>query len=95
VLSHVTVSHSHSFRSVDCTLKLPQITLEPIFSCAYTKVEAIILNVYELHALNVLHCDLEKATFNSLLTDPPNHKEIKIFHVLVRYFDYKSGVKIY
>jgi hypothetical protein len=57
----------------------------------HTKAETIILNVYEPHALNVLH---QKATFISVLTDASNHKEIKIFPALVRYFDYKSGVKI-
>jgi hypothetical protein len=85
VLSHVIVSHSRSFRSVDCTSKLLQITLEPQFPCACTKVEAIILNVYGPNALNVLHCELEKSIFNSVLTDADNHKEIKILPVLVRY----------
>jgi hypothetical protein len=60
----------------------------------HTKAETIILNMYEPHALNVLHHDLEKATFISILTDASNHKEIKIFPVLVGYFEYKTGVKI-
>jgi hypothetical protein len=77
-----------------CTSKLLQITLEPKFACAHTKAVAIIVNVYEPHALNVLHCDLEKATFIAVLTAATNHKEIKIFPVLFRYFYYKSGVKI-
>jgi hypothetical protein len=68
--------------------------LEPKFACARTKAEVIILNVYEPHALNVLHCDMEKATIISVLTDASNHKEIKIFPVLVRYSDCKTGVKI-
>jgi hypothetical protein len=52
------------------------------------------LNAYELYALNVLHCDQEKATFISVLTDTSSRKEIKIFPVLLRYFDYKTGVKL-
>jgi hypothetical protein len=74
--------------------KLLQITLEPKFACVLTTAEAIILNVYEPRALNVLHCDVEKATFISGLTDASNHKDMKILPVPVRYFDYETGVKI-
>jgi hypothetical protein len=50
--------------------------------------------MYEPHALIMLHCDLEKAAFILVLTHTSNYKEIKVFPVLVIYFDYKSGVKI-
>jgi hypothetical protein len=50
--------------------------------------------VFAPHALDVLHCDLEEPAFTSVLTDASSYKEIKIFPVLVRYFDYKTGVKI-
>lgn len=80
--------------SMDCMSELLQITSKPKFACARTKAEAINLNVYEPHVLNVLHCDPEKARFISLLTDASNYEQIKIFPVLVRNFDYKSGVKI-
>jgi hypothetical protein len=76
---------------MDCTLKLLQITLEPKFTCSRTKAEAIILNVFEPH---VLHCDLEKVTCISVLTDACNHDEIMIFPVFVRHFDYETGVNI-
>jgi hypothetical protein len=88
------MSHSFTqsrFRYLNCTSKLLQITLDPKFVCAHTKVEAIILNVYEAHTLNVLHSDLERL---HILTDTSNHKEIKIFPVLVRCFVYKTGVNI-
>jgi hypothetical protein len=79
---------------MNITSKLLQITLEPKFSCVQTKVVAIIVNVYEPHALNVLHCELEKATFIAVLTAATNHKEIKISSVRFRYFYYKFGMKI-
>jgi hypothetical protein len=79
-----TVSHSHSHTP----------DIRPKFACARTKAEAIILNMYEPHALSVLHYDLEKAEFISVLTDTSSHKEISIFPVIVMYFDYKTEVKI-
>jgi hypothetical protein len=69
------------------TSKPLQIILEPKFAYVLIKAEVIILNVCEPHALNVLHCDLEKATFISVLSDTSTHKETKFFLVLVRYFD--------
>jgi hypothetical protein len=68
--------------------------IRPKFACAHTKAEAIILNMYEPHALSVLHCDLVKAEFISVLTNASSHKEIKIFPMIIRYFDYKTGVKV-
>lgn len=50
--------------------------------------------MYELAALNELHCDMETAAFISVLTELSSHKEIKILPMLVRCFDYKNGVKI-
>jgi hypothetical protein len=79
---------------MDCASKVLQITLEPKFACAHTKAETIILNVYEPRALNVLHCHLEKSKFISVLTDASSHKEIKIFPMIIMYFDYKTGLKI-
>jgi hypothetical protein len=79
---------------MDCTSKLLLITLDPKFANARTKAGAIIWNVYEPRAINVLHCNMEKAACSSVLTDSSDHKEIKIFHVLVRYFGYKTQVKI-
>lgn len=89
-----TVMHNHTFRSMDCTSKLLQVTLEPKFACARTKTEAIIRNVLTPHAQNELRCDLENVTFISILTDASNHKEIKIFPLLVRYFDRNKGLKV-
>lgn len=89
-----TVCHNHSFRSMDCTSKLLQTTLEPKFSCARTKAEAIVTNIFAPNILNILHCNLKQCTFVSVLTDASNHKEIKLFPVLIRYFDCKSGIKV-
>jgi hypothetical protein len=41
----------------------------------------------------MLHCELERAAFVSVLTEASNYKEITIFCMLVLYFVYKSGVK--
>jgi hypothetical protein len=79
---------------MDSTSKLLHIKSKPKFVCAGTKAVTIILNVYGTHALKVLYCDLEKAALISVLTGSSNYKQIQIFPVLVRYSDYKTGVKI-
>ncbi|GLV42532.1 hypothetical protein CBL_21272, partial [Carabus blaptoides fortunei] len=83
-----TICHNHSFRSMDSTLKLLQVAFEPKITCAQTKAEAIMLNVFMPYALRVLHNDLEKCSF-----DASNHKEIKLFPILVRYIDWSYGFR--
>ena len=45
-----TVRENQSFRSNDCTSKLIKTCFEPKFSCARTKCEAIIVNVFTPNA---------------------------------------------
>lgn len=78
-----TVSHNHSFRSMDCTSKLLQKALEPKFKCARTKAKAIIANLFAPHCLSELQSDLERYSFVSIMTEASNHKEIKIFPILI------------
>ena len=89
-----TICHNHSFRSMDCTSKLLQVAFEPKFTCARTKAEAIILHVFMPYALRTLQSDLEKCSFVSILTDASNHKEVKLFPILVRYIDWDYGVRV-
>lgn len=79
---------------MDCTSKLIQKVFEPKFSCARTKVEAVVINVLAPFAESELKINLEKAKFISILLDASNHKDLKMFPTLVRYFDPEIGVQV-
>lgn len=94
VFAFHTVSHCQSFRSMDCTTKIIQKIFEPKFTCARTKAEAVVVSVLAPFAENELKSDLDKATFISVSLDSSNHKELKMFPTLIRYFDLKTGVQV-
>jgi hypothetical protein len=94
VFAYHTVSHSQSFRSMDCTTKIIQKLFEPKFTCARTKSEAVVVNVLAPLAESKLKSDLSKAKFVSVSIDSSNHKELKLFPTLVRFFDDKTGVNV-
>uniref|UniRef100_A0A8C2HNR2 HAT C-terminal dimerisation domain-containing protein n=1 Tax=Cyprinus carpio TaxID=7962 RepID=A0A8C2HNR2_CYPCA len=78
----------------DCTAKLIKKLYDPKFSSARTKSEAIICNVLcPLSEEEVQH-DLDKCSFVTLTVEASNHKDIKLFPVLVRYFKPLEGVKV-
>lgn len=89
-----TVKHNQSFRSMDCTSKIIQRLFEKKFACARTKAEAIICNVFSPYACSQLRKELNNSTFISIYSDASNHKDVKLFPTLVRYFDPLDGVKI-
>ncbi|XP_051167012.1 uncharacterized protein LOC127285186 [Leptopilina boulardi] len=94
VLSYHTITHNHSFRSMDCTSRLVQILFEKKFACKRTKTEAIVVNVLAPHAQMNLKTELSSASYVSIYTDSSNHKDLKLFPILVRYFAPKVGTQI-
>lgn len=94
LFSFHTVNHNHSFRSMDCTSKLIQKLFEQKFACARTKTEAIIKKVLYPYAMENLNIRLQSVSFISAFSDASNHKDIKLFPSLIRYFDSKFGVQI-
>lgn len=94
VFCYHTVTHNHSFRSMDCTSRVIQFLFEKKFACKRTKTEAIIVNVLAPHAVMILKKELSSASYISIYTDSSNHKDLKLFPILVRYFDPKVGIKI-
>lgn len=94
VFSYHAVSHCQSFRSMDCTSKIIQKLFEPKFSCARTKVEAVVVNVLAPYAESELKLDLDQVSFISVSLDFSNHKDLKMFPTLVRYFHPKTGVQV-
>jgi hypothetical protein len=89
-----TVTHNQTFRSTDCTSKLIQRCFDNKYACARTKTEAIICNVLAPYSAEQVEKDLTAANFVSIYTDASNHKSIKLFPVLVRYFKPDSGIHV-
>lgn len=90
VFAYHTIRHNHSFRSMDCTALLNRKLYEPKFSCARTKCDAIVTNVFAPWAMTLLTEDLNKADFVSLSVDCSNHGHMKILPILVRYCKLQS-----
>ncbi|KAF2888911.1 hypothetical protein ILUMI_17263 [Ignelater luminosus] len=94
LFAYHAVAHNHSFRSMDCTSKIIQKRFENKFSCARTKSEAIIKRVLAPFAFDALTQELETSHFVSIFSDASNHKDIKLFPTLVRYFNTQNGISI-
>jgi hypothetical protein len=54
----------------------------------------IVLSVLILFACSELQSNIQKSNFVSVMTGASNHKDIKIFPVLIRYFEPSLGVEI-
>ena len=99
VLAFHTVKHHMSYRSMDCT---PQL-LRSIFDdsetvnkigCARTKTEAIINNILSPHSIEMILQEIQSTPFLGLGTDGSNHKNIKLFPIVIQYFDGKKGIQV-
>lgn len=92
LFSFHTVAHNHSFRSMDCTSKIIQKRFENKFTSSRTKSEAIVKKVLAPYAVSELLKELEKVHYISIFSDASNHKDIKLFPTLVRYFSLEFGI---
>lgn len=79
---------------MDCTSKLIKMLFEKTFSCARTKTEAVIKNVIKPYELSILKIKLENTRFITIYSDAYNHKDLKLFPSLVRYFDCTTGIQV-
>ena len=64
---------------MDCTSKVMKVVHDSAFSCARTKTEAIVENVFAKLAMKNLKCDLNEASFISMCCDASNHDPIQLF----------------
>ena len=94
IFSYHTIEHSNSFRDMDCTSKIMKKIYNLSFSCARTKCEAIVEHVFAPWALNELKEDLNKSSFISIFCDASNHGNIKVFPILIRFYDPDAGVRV-
>jgi hypothetical protein len=93
-----SVNHSHSYRSIDCTLKLLPVVFNDSskaskMSCGRTKSEAIVINVLAPYSQEMIVNDLDKSyAYFSISSDASNKGNTKLFPVVLRYFDPNVGV---
>lgn len=78
---------------MDCTSKLVQSLFEKILRCARLKTEEIVKNVMLPFAQNNLKEKLDNITGASIYSDASNHKDVRIFPTLIRYFDHECGIQ--
>ena len=76
VFAYHSIRHNHCSRSMDCTALLNRKLYEPKFTCARTKCDAIVTNVFAPWAMTLLIEDLNQADFVSLSIDASNHGHI-------------------
>lgn len=89
------IQHNQSFNSMKCTSKMiREVFGEPDFKCSATKAAAITSGVFEPLIVGQIRDELEEAHFVTFSTDASNHKEIKMFPIVIRYFLPNEGVKI-
>lgn len=90
-----TIYSGHSFRSADCAAKIIRNCFSmPKFTCARTKCESIATGVFAPFVYENLQKDISECHFATIHTNASNHRNIKMFPVLVRYFSRQKRVKI-
>ncbi|XP_047103420.1 uncharacterized protein LOC124722278 [Schistocerca piceifrons] len=90
------VKHHHSYNSNSCTSKILSHVFSDSkvavnFSSGKTKTEASVNKVISPFIEDRTRNSLSKANYVSITTDTSNHKYLKIFPVLVQYFDYDEA----
>ncbi|XP_066486947.1 MAX gene-associated protein isoform X3 [Tiliqua scincoides] len=90
------ISHHSSYRSMDCTPKLnaeiySDSDVAKKVSCTRTKTEAIVNKVLGPHSVDVTIQCLKGVSCFGVCTDGSSHGSLKIFPILIQFFDYKLG----
>lgn len=89
------INGNHSFKSADCATQIFRTCFKmKKFMCSKTKCQAIVVNVFAPEANRMVKQELSQRRFVSIYTDASNHGSMKIFPVLVRYFNPTAGVFI-
>lgn len=91
-----TVKHHHSYRSMDCTTNLvkkafPDSNTSKKFSSARTKTEAVVNSVIAPHSVELALEALKDIPYCGIASDGSNHGAVKIFPIVIQYFDWKKG----
>lgn len=91
-----TVNHHMSFNSLNCTNSLnkelfSESNTAKKMSCNRTKATAIINNVLAPLSTTELMNNFQSIAFVSVSTDASNHGSIKLFPIIIQYFDYRAN----
>lgn len=89
------INGNQSFKSADCATKIFRTCFKmKKFSCSKTKCQAIVLNVLAPEAKRIVKAELSERRYVAIYTDASNHGSVKIFPVMVRYFNPTAGVSV-
>lgn len=95
------VHHHQNYRSCDCSTKLfrklfRDSEIASNISSAKIKTEAIINNVLAPNSVNIAlkRIEDENISYIGVCTDASNHGSLKIFPVLIQYFDREYGIQL-
>ena len=71
----------------------PDSSIAKQFSCACTKIEAIVNNILASASLQCVLNDIQEheIMYLGVSTDGSNHKPTKLFSIVIQYFDWKNG----
>lgn len=98
-LTYHTVKHNQSYNSMDCNVKLNKTIFVDSKTAlnvklGRTKMEALVNEVLGPYALETVLTDLHSPdTYFCLQTDASNKKNIKLFPLVVQYFDAENGIQ--
>ena len=93
-----TVTHHQTYRSNDCTSTLigklfVDLSISKKYSCAQTKVEAIVNRVLAPMTVQYVLNTIQEhgIMYIGVATDSSSHKSTKLFPIMIQYFDWKNG----
>ena len=84
--------HGQSFRANECLSKLIKTIVEPNFSSARTKSQAVICNVLAPYVVTEVIEDLYEVKSVTISLDASNKKDFTLFPIVVRYFLPNRGI---
>ena len=100
-LAFHAVKHHHSFLSMKCPSVLlkkifPDTNVAKKFSSGRTKTEKVVTNLLAQYSVNAVLKSFEEndIAYFGVATDGSNYNELKLFLIIVQYFDWrKSGLQ--
>ena len=97
-LAFHAVKHHHSFLSMDCTSVLlkkifPDSNVAKKFSSGRTKTEKAVTSVLAQYSIDAVLKSFEEndIAYFGVATDGNNHNELKLFPIIIQYFDWRKG----
>ena len=98
ILAFHAFKHYHCLLSVDCTSVLlkrifPDSNVAKKFRSGRTKTEKVVTSVHAHYSIDAVLKSFEEndIAYFGVATDGSNHNELKLFPVLVQYFDWRKG----